>query len=382
MKSYKVELSTQVKALAKQVPLQEDYLVELTGAMLQKADELGYDLGGDIVVGIDVNGPIVACGDNNLEPFQGAVPCMEHMMNTPGMDVTLMTGWDLSTMTFFTHNKLNLPKMGIVGEYGMVFERAGEVTYIYPYKEEERLHFIHSAFTLAADLDVKIAFQGNYSPGAGALCVEADEHGDLLQHPLVKGRRPSIEQLFDVVKKKTDAVLNNSKIYFENRKENLKGFAEAFFKVHPLISVRLANEVDGRLSMWIDPKDKSDFSYEKIKEFAVIAEKVVGRKSIAYEDHGVDFFSKEVEEGKYSKDGGLREFGRSAFKHDNFISAVVGDKRTDVPCSTVKTIMFPQKDSEAEEIAKKTNIPHVPVIDIRDCALALSEAHRIKKECK
>jgi len=375
-----VELSETVKALAESVPLDTDALKTLTGDILAKADALGYDIGGRIVCGLDVNGPLVACDDNNLTPFAGAPECVKHLMDIPGVEVSLMTGWDLSTMDFFRKHKLKLP-VGIVGEYGMVYKQKGKTRHLYPYREEERLDFMHAVLKVAAEQHVKIAFQGNYSPGSGAICVEADEHGDLLQHPLVKDRRPTVEQLYDALKDTSEAVLDGDRIVFENKPQNLKGIAEALFKTHPLISVRAHTEEGGKISIRIDARDSADFGdFNKVKEFAGLVGEACGRNALVYEDHGIDFMSKEAEQGSYSKDAGLREYGREAFGDDNFVSAIIGDKNSDIPRTTDKTLFFPVRGSDAEPIAEERGVPSIAATDVRDFALALAEAHRIKAQ--
>jgi hypothetical protein len=380
MLSYNIELSKRTKELAEFIPLEESYLKSIVKNILNKADELKLDLSGNIMVGLDVNGPIVSTDDNDLIPFKGATECIKYMMNIPGIEVSLMTGWDLSTMDFFRKNKLNMPEIGIVGEYGMVYERKGNFRYLYPYREDERLSFMCQILKLASEMELKVAFQGNYSPGSGAICVEADEHGNLLNHPLVKGRRPTIKQIFNSAKEKSkiELIEKEEKIIFENKPDNLKGIAETLFKVHPLISVRVKKEAGKKISIKIDPKDKPDFNFEKVKEFAKIAEKETGRSSIAYEDHGVDLISKEAEKGNYSKDSGLREFGREAFGNKPFMVSIIGDKKSDIPKTLGDVLFFPLKGSDAEPIAKERNVPSVSLIDVRDFSLALVEAHRIK----
>jgi hypothetical protein len=374
----KVELSKTVQKLADAVPLDKAALADTVGRILAKGDELHYDLGGPIVAGLDVNGPIVACDDNNFVPFKGAMECIRHLMDTPGVEVTLMTGWDLSTMDFFRKNKLKLP-VGIVGEYGMVYERQGQTRHLYPYREEERLGFMSAVLTAAAEGGIKVAFQGNYSPGSGALCIEADEFGELLKHPLVNGRRPTMGQLFDALKTKSKAQLQGDRIIFDPQPGNLQGVAEALFKTHPLISVRAAKEHDGLISIRIDPKDRPDFAnLQPIRNLAADLEKRTGRSSIVYEDHGLDLVSKEAQDGGYSKDAGLREYGREAFGHDRFISAIIGDKGTDIPKTTRNTLFFPLTGSDAEPLAAEGRIPSVSLADARDFALALAEAHRLR----
>ena len=80
--SNNIELSEKIKELMKNVPIENDYLIGLIEDIIKKGDELELKLGGNIVVGLDVNGPIVATDDNNLMPFQGATECIKNMMNT------------------------------------------------------------------------------------------------------------------------------------------------------------------------------------------------------------------------------------------------------------------------------------------------------------
>ena len=373
----KVELSKPVQQLADSIPLDKPALAATVERILAKADELHYNLGGRIVAGLDVNGPVVACGDNNLRPFKGAPECIRHLMDLPGVEVTLMTGWDLSTMDFFRKNKLKQP-VGIVGEYGMVYERKGKTRHLYPYREEERLQFMSAVLNAAAAGGIKVAFQGNYSPGSGALCVEADEHGELLKHSLVSGQRPTTEQLFNALKTKTKAERQGEKIILDPQPENLQGAAEALFKTHPLISVRITQADGGRVALQIDPQDKPEFAdLQKVKDFAAVLEKATGREGIVYEDHGIDLLSKLAQEGGFSKDAGLREYGREAFGDDNFISAIIGDRGSDIPKTVQNALFFPLAGSVAEPLAKERKVPSVPVTDVRDFALALAEAHRL-----
>ena len=92
-----------------------------------------------------------------------------------------------------------------------------------------------------------------------------------------------------------------------------------------------------------------------------------------YEDFGVDLIAPAVEAGNYSKDAGLRAFGREAFGHDNFLSIIIGDKRSDIPKTLTRTMMA------AMMIARDENIPSFNPIDVRDFAVAVAEAHRIAR---
>ena len=272
--------------------------------------------------------------------------------------------------------------MGTVGEYGMVYERRGIHRYLYPYNEEEALQFVHDVLVSAARNDVKVGIQGNFSTGAGAIYIEGDHNGNLLEHPLVKGRRPTLAQLAESCTPDSRVSLDETvgRLRFNKDVGNMLGLYKALVKTHPLISVRV--EEDGRenLAIWIDDQDKDGFDFESLKCVVPDFEQRSGRKALVYEDFGVDLIAAAVDEGNYSKDAGLRELGREAFGHDEFLSIIIGDKRSDIPKTLTRTLMAAQKGSSAEQIANEENIPSFCPLDVRDFAIGLAEAHRIAKE--
>lgn len=373
-----ITLSNEVKEIAAQVPIDEGYLVGLVEQFLSLAEKNGLNLAGNIVAGLDVNGPIVACDDVDLIPFKGSIPAMQHLMNQPGVEVTLMTGWDLTTMGFFRDERLGLP-VGIVGEYGMAYELNGQTRHLYPYDETEATNFVSTVLGVAADDNLKVGFQGNVSPGAGALYVEGDTNGHLLNHCLVKDRRPSTETLYNsITAGGSNAELAGEKILFENKPENMKGLYDGLFKKHPLISVRVQKEEDGRLSIRIDENDKEGFTFKDVEAFGEKARAATKRDVLVYEDFGVDFMSPKVKEGNYSKDSGLRAYGKEAFGGDDFLPVALGDKNNDIPKDITKIIMCALKDSQADPTVRDMDgLAYLHPVDVRDFALALAEARRI-----
>lgn len=379
MSSPAIELSGKAARMADKLGLDKQKLVDLIRDILNVSRTSGRDISKNLVCGLDVNGPIVDCDDSELTPYPGASEAIEYLIDNDGIEVTLCTGWDLKSMEFFKENRLGVERLGTVGEYGMVYERGGKFNYLYPYSDREACAFVRDVLTSAAQQKVKVAFQGNYSTGAGAIYIEGDRNGNVLQHPLVKGRRPTMAQLAGAMtgngsQAEFDAAAG--RIRFPAAPDNMKGIYQALIKTHPLISIRveLADEV---FSVWIDEDDKPGFDFEALKKVVPAFEKNSGRKALVYEDFGVDLIAPAVEKGNYSKDSGLRAFGREAFGNDDFISIIIGDKRSDIPKTLTNTLMAAQKDSNAEKIARDENIPSFYPIDVRDFAVAVSEAHRI-----
>ncbi len=377
--SASIELSGKAVAMADKLGLDKQKLVALIQDILTVSRESGRDISGNIVCGLDVNGPIVDCDDSELTPYPGANTAIEYLIDNAGIEVTLCTGWDLKSMEFFKENRLGVDKLGTVGEYGMVYERGGKFNYLYPYNETEACNFVRDVLGAAAEQNVKVAFQGNYSTGAGAIYIEGDHNGNVLQHPLVKGRRPTAKQICDAMTangSKAALSADGFKVRFSSELSNMPGVYQALVKTHPLISVRVALEGSDYV-IWIDDQDKAGFTFETLKSVYPAFEKRAGRKALVYEDFGVDLIAPAVEKGNYSKDAGLRAFGREAFGNDDFLSIIIGDKRSDIPKTLTKTLMAAQKASSAEKIARDENIPSFNPIDVRDFAVAVSEAHRI-----
>jgi len=169
------------------------------------------------------------------------------------------------------------------------------------------------------------------------------------------------------------------RIVFSSEHQNMRGLYQAMVKTHPLISVRVEKRGENALAIRIDDQDTPGFDFEKLKTVVPGFESRSGRKALVYEDFGVDLIAPKVEQGNYSKDSGLREFGREAFGNDEFLSIIIGDKSSDIPKTLVKTLMAAQKGTDAERISNEEGIPSFNPIDVRDFAVALSEAHRIAR---
>ncbi len=380
----RVKLSIEAEQIAGQLALDTAYLAELVGDILDVGEKFGRDLSGNIVCGLDVNGPIVDCDDSELNAYPGASEAINYLIGVPEIEVTLCTGWDLASMAFFKENRLSVEGLGTVGEYGMVYERKGVHRYLYPYNEDEALRFVQDVLLAAVGNDVKVAFQGNYSTGAGAIYIEGDHNGNLLEHPLVKGRRPTLKQLSEACKQDSRVALDEvaGRIRFKRDVSNMLGLYKALVKRHPLISVRVEQAGEDDLTIWIDDRDKDGFDFHALQGVVPDFERRSGRKALVYEDFGVDLIAPAVEQGNYSKDSGLRELGREVFGHDDFLSIIIGDKRSDIPNTLTKTLMAAQKGSSAEQIVIEEKIPSFYPLDVRDFSIAVAEAHRIAKEAK
>ena len=199
MSSSGITLSASAEAVADRLKLDKSKLVSLIGEILETGRRHERNLAGDIVCGLDVNGPIVDCDDSELTPYPGAAEAITYLIGSVGIEVTLCTGWDLNSMEFFKENRLRVADLGTVGEYGMVYERKGKFNYLYPYSEDEAFNFVRDVLFSAAEYNVKVALQGNFSTGAGAIYIEGDINGNLLEHPLVKGRRPTMARLAEAI---------------------------------------------------------------------------------------------------------------------------------------------------------------------------------------
>ena len=371
MPSGKLLLDARARKLALACRLAEDKVVAVAKGISDAAKSHGLDLAEDIVIGLDVNGPVVAVDNNDLMPLPHARECIEYMIALPDVKVALMTGWDLSSMTFFRDERLGLRTLGIVGEYGMVYKKGDKVTFIYPYSEEEALGFIETAIDIAAERDLKFAIQGNYSSGVGPLIVEADHNGHLLDHPLVKGRIPTIDKLFHEARAASKCELKNGKVFFENTVSNLRGVFEALARKHPLISVRFRRVKGDLVSFEMDSNDKPGFAFADLQKVGEELTRRTGRRCMVYEDFGIDCFSKAVDAGDYYKQSGLHTYGKDVLAGAPFVKIIVGDKANDAPKVFEGTLFCPQVGTQAEKYAAEKKIPSASVGDVRDFALAL-----------
>ena len=367
-----ITLSPRGKALAAACGLNEVDILTTADTLSAAAAANNIDLSGAVVIGLDVNGPIVAVDNNDLMPLPRAKDCIDLLMACNGVSVALMTGWDLSSMTFFREERLALSRLGIVGEYGMVYKKGEKVTFIYPYSDAEALGFLQTAIDIAAADGLKFAIQGNYSSGVGPVIVEADHNGHLFDHPLVKGRTPTIEKLYAEAKASTKCDLKEGKVIFENKVENLKGIFEALARKHPLTSVRFRRVAGDTVSFEMDPQDKPGFTFADLQKLGEVFTQRTGRRCMVYEDFGIDCFAKAVDEGDYYKQAGLHAYGKDVLGTEKFVKIIVGDKANDAPKVFEGTLFCPMRGTQAEAYAAEKKIPSASVGDARDFAIALA----------
>jgi hypothetical protein len=369
-------LSDSTRSILRLTPFGEAHVTRLATSIVAACDRHGYSLAGNLMVGMDVNGPIVTCGDADLIPHPGAPQAVARLVGQPGVRAAFMTGWDLETMRYFRDQRLGVP-VGIVCESGLTFEQQGQVIHLYPYDVQENLDFLCQLFDLAAEDELKLGFQGNASSGQGSVHVEADRNGNVLSHPLVAGRRPTPTQLLDAITPESGARLEGGRIVFENRPSNLHGLLHALLRLHPLLGLRVRRQA-GEISLEIDPEDRPGFDLDRLREFADRVRARTGREVNVFEDFGIDCLSPKVKAGNYSKEAGIRAYGRQAFGSDEFLVALIGDKASDLPRGRDRVLMFALQGSEAEALAQpQADLVALYPHDIRDFALALAEARRI-----
>ena len=124
---------------------------------------------------------MVAVDNNDLVPMPFTRDCLEYLMQDAAVKPAVMTGWDMSSMTYFRDQLLKIPSVGAVCEYGMLFRNGEKIVNLYPSSEKEALDFLSVAIDLCAADGLKFAVQGNYSTAVGPLVVEADKNGNLLR---------------------------------------------------------------------------------------------------------------------------------------------------------------------------------------------------------
>lgn len=349
-------------------------------------NEKGLNLSSPVLMGYDVQGPVVRLVDTSFYPWINAQKAILAINKNPKVVKSIVSGWDLTSLRNFRDTKLGGMPMNIIGELGCVFEDEGKFYEINPIDTGKFYEMEKGLFEETAEAGLKIAVQGNISKRVNCFYFEGDEkgRGDVRSHFLVKGREIQTSDLYESIisspfeTAKKDFSYEEGRILFEPTLESVKALDYILRNVHTLQSVRLFKE-GSKISMKRDNKDRHEF---ELKDMEVFAREVIP------EEWKVDSNADFCVDVMYNADGitpnkenAANILAERKFGTKDFIITNTGDKKGDV-VKGKNAIFFPQIGTPAEEYCVKENIPHVPVISSVDYSLVLAEVLNEKRKEK
>lgn len=326
-------------------------------------------IGQPLLIGFDINGPLVLTEDASLTPHKGTPEALRFLSNIPNVELCLVTGWDIATVKVFALRLIGLPNINIISEKGMLFFKDNQINNIYPHSETEIADFARTVFEIAAKKQLQIAIQGNSSSGCQCIYFEGYNRAMLNAHPLMEGIRIESKTLLDVLKRyiigysmKEDVITISTtpEVLFNILKKEL-----------PLFPIRIINRFNlkdkSNLFVKVDPKDNKNFGWNQLEKTAKEISERNNRSYDLNEDYSVDFSTFRATNDGFSKEYAIHVLGNKLFGN-NFLILNVGDKPGD-KVEGDNTLFFPQCDSDAMNI--QSNVA-LPVIDGREYALIIA----------
>ena len=353
------------------------YIKNQIKKVLALADEKGLDFySSPVIVGFDIQGPVTRLIGTDFYPWTHIKNAILSGYKNEFVELSIISGWDLSSLREFKKKRLGGIPMSIIGELGSVFEYNGNIYEINPSENSSEFYNTETEiFIEAAQQKLKIALQGNYSKDVKCFYFEGDEpgRGDLGQHFLVKGKNTSITDIYQAIKSSTydtdDFRHIDGKIIFDPTIKNTETLDYILSHVYTLQSVRFSKEKGSKISIAIDHKDNHDFTLEHMKEFTEM--NIPNRFEI---DLNVDYCADIINTSNGSrptKEIAANELGKVRFPGEKFIKTHTGDKRGDV-FTEYNSIFCPQRGSPAHEHCIQENIPHVAVVNAVDYFLTMA----------
>lgn len=321
-----------------------------------------------ILVGFDINGPLVSTKDATMTPFAGAPEAIRFLSLFPKTKLCLVTGWDYSTAFSFASMSLGMPDMAIISEKGMVYSTGKEIIHLYPNSDKEISKLASSVLGVAQRHGLQVAVQGNVSSGCQCVYIEGFNRAKLSQHPLLRNVTVDSISLKNALNRRRIEFSNNGDIFqIQASAKELYNMLRFELPLFPIRFIKNSSLTKWNYSIKADSQDIAEFSWQDFK--STINEICINsdRNQDLNKDYSADMSTKLAVSGGFSKDMAIKELGKIFFGNNCLITNV-GDK-VDDKIGGENTLFFPQLNTDA---VRNGNKDVFPVINGMEYALLIS----------
>ena len=370
--------SEYINRVAEECGLTPFYIDKKIEDTKELAEEKDLNFSSPILIGYDVQGPMVRLVDTNFYPWVNVQKAVSAIPNYKGISKTIISGWDLKSIKDYRDKRLGRPDINLIGELGAVVEYDGKFYDVEPTPDENIFYGMEQKlFEESAESDLKLAIQGNFSKRVNCFYFEGDERdrGDVRNHFLVKGKNITTKDIYEVAKSLSNEFEYDGKyILFESTLENVKTVDNILRYVHTLQSMRFSKKGD-KIKIFRDNKDNRKFTLKEMEEFA---KEVIPKdwEIDPNQDYCIDVLYKE-DGKKPTKEGAANVLAKMKFDED-YVITNTGDKKGDILYRD-NSLFFPQYGTSAHEYCERKKIPNVPVISSVDYSLILAGILRERK---
>ena len=117
------------------IGLSPAYIEDKVAELLALAERAGLDLGGNILAGFDLNGPLTRTNDASLTAYPGVGELLRFLVDSGDIYPVIITGWDSVTVTACAQ-RMGLDTAGIICERGMLYRYGGHEHFLYPQRDD------------------------------------------------------------------------------------------------------------------------------------------------------------------------------------------------------------------------------------------------------
>lgn len=363
-----------VRRVAEECSLTPFYIDKKIEETKELAEEKDVSFSRPVLMGYDVQGPMVRLVDPNFYLWKNVKEAMETIPKSESIEKAIISGWDTVSLEEFRNKRLGIP-MNIVGELGAVYKKDEEIYEVELVNGETFYEMVKNLFEKASEQDLKLAIQGNHSKRVYCPYIEGDEEnrGNVRNHFVVKGNNPTTKDIYEQVKQisKDNFEYDGTYLVFEPTQETVKVLDDVLRRIYTLQSMRFS-EKGNEIRVCRDNKDNKEFDLNDMEEFV---KKAVpkGWDIDPNPDYCVDL-TYEGDGKKTTKEGTANILAKELFGED-YVITNTGDKKGDV-LHGENTLFFPQYGTQAQEYCIDKEISHIPVISSVDYSLILGEILR------
>ncbi|WEL23632.1 hypothetical protein [Candidatus Nanohalovita haloferacivicina] len=333
-----------------------------------------------IVPYVDMNGPIVDKESTDYETHQGVKEAISWLDQVSETGVSMLSGWDLSTLDFVASEKLGVD-MDHVGELGAVAQIDGDTYSTVDVGMEQILDFRRDAWLEAASRGMTLQEQGNVSAVTGCMYGEG-VRSDLYKNPMAESSRQdfSMDSLLEYLEEREEVsdqtyTLQGDSMVIDLSSDNaVSALSDALTQEYPLVGIRWESTGDQNVRITENSLGRSDLSDEEYLEMFQDFMDDIAEGTSFETDHNPDFSTdfQRTDIGVSKEHGAKYRADMITEDGTEYVIVSMGDKSGDI-LEGPQTAFVAQEGMPVEQELEGRDMPYATADSAADYSLGLAE---------